>query len=129
MSRKHDTIALSSAEAEYVAASEVCQEAGWLWKLLSNLFEGLPSSTWIHCDNESYIRLTEDLMFHVRTKHINKKYHYIKSLVQDGIVELHYLPTGEQVADVLTKALPNKKLEYLRDKFGLVDISSLIERE
>ena len=68
-------------------------------------------------------------MFHAKTKHINNKYHYIRSLVRDGVVELHYLPTGEQVADVLTKVLPNKKLEYLRGKFGLVDISFLIERE
>jgi len=44
-------------------------------------------------------------------------------------MELHYLPTDEQVVNILTKALPNKKLEYLRDKLGLVDISSLIERD
>jgi len=129
MSRKQDTVALSSVEVEYVVASEVCQEVVWLGKLLSNLFEGLLSPTRIHCDNESCIRLTEDSVFHARTKHIDNKYHYIKSLVQDGVIELHYIPTDEQIANILTKALPNKKLEYLRDKLGLVDISSLIERE
>eukprot|EP00253_Pinus_taeda_P007825 PITA_07825 len=129
MSKKQDTVALSSVEDEYVVTSEVYQEVVWLGKLLSDLFEGPLSLTCIHCDNESCIRLTEEKVFHVRTKHINNKYHYIKSLVQDGVTELHYIPTNEQVADILTKALPNKKLEYLRNKLGLVDISSLIERE
>ena len=46
-----------------------------------------------------------------------------------GVVKLRYIPTDEQVVDILTKALPNKKLEYLRDKVGSVDISSVIERE
>jgi len=44
---------------------------------------------------ESCIRLTEDPVFHVRTKHINNKYHYIKSMVRDGVVKLHYIPTNE----------------------------------
>lgn len=121
-------IALSSAKVEYVVASEVCREAVWLKKLLSDLFEGTLSPTWIHCGNKNCISMTEDPVLHAKTKRINK-YHYIKSLVRDGVVELHYLPTDEQVADILTKALPNKKLEYLRGKPSLVDISSLIEKE
>lgn len=104
MSKKQDTIALSSVEAEYVASSKVCREVVWLRKLLLDLFEGPLSPTHIHCDNESCIRLTEDLMFHARTKHINNKYHYIRSLVRDVVMELHYLPTNEHVADILTKA-------------------------
>ena len=68
-------------------------------------------------------------MFHARTKHINNKYQYIIRLVRDGVMELHYLPTNEHVADILTKALPDKKLEYLRGNLGLVDMSSLIEGE
>jgi len=129
MSRKQDIVSLSSAKVEYVVASEVCQDAIWLWKLLSNLFGRLLSPTWIHCDNQSCIRLTEDPMFHAKMKDINNKYHYIRSLVQDRVMELCYLPIKEQVVDILIKALPNKKLEYMRSKLGLVDISSLVERE
>ncbi len=101
----------------------------WLRKLLLDLFEGPFNPTHIHYDNESCIRLTEDLVFHARTKHINNKYNYIRSLVRDGVIKMHYTLTDEQVADILTKALPNNKLEYLRNKLGLVDISSLTKRE
>ena len=68
-------------------------------------------------------------MFHGKTKHINNKYHYIRELVQNGVLQLQYISTNEQVVDILTKSLPNKKFAYLRDKLGLVDVSSLIERE
>ena len=68
-------------------------------------------------------------MFHGKTKYINKKYHYIQNPVQDGVLQLQYISTDEHVADILTKFLPNKKLVYFKDNLGLVDISSLIERE
>lgn len=129
MSRKQDSVALGSVESEYIATSEVDREVVWHQKLLANLFEGPLDPTIISCDNQSCIRLTEDPAFHAKTKHINNKYHYILSLVQDGIMKLQYISTNEQVANILTKSLPNKKLEYLRDKLGLVDISSQVERE
>ena len=96
---------------------------------MSDLFEGPMGPTTIHCDNTSCIRLFEDPTFHGKTKHINNKYHYIRKLVQDGVLQLQYMSTNEHVANILTKSLPNKKLVYLRDKLGLVDISSLVERE
>ena len=86
MSRKQDTVALSSAEAEYVAACEVSREAIWLRKLLSDLFEGPIDPTVIHCDNTSCIRFCEDTMFHGKTNHINNKYHYIQELVKNGVL-------------------------------------------
>ena len=129
MSRKQDTIALSSVEAKYNATCEVSREVVWLRKLLSDLFEGPMDPTVIHCDNTSCIRLSEDPIFHTKSKDIYNKYCYIQKLVQDGVVQLQYISTDEQVADIFTKSLPNTKLEYLRSKLGLVDISSLVERE
>eukprot|EP00253_Pinus_taeda_P036715 PITA_36715 len=70
MSRKQDTIALSSAGAEYVATYEVSKEAMWLRKLLSDLFEGPMDPTVIHCDNTSCIRLAEDPIYYGKEKHI-----------------------------------------------------------
>eukprot|EP00253_Pinus_taeda_P014136 PITA_14136 len=129
MSRKKETVALSNVEVEYVAACEVSREAVWLRKLLSDLFAGSLAPTIIHCDNTNCIRLFEDPMFHGKTKHINDKYDYIRMLVQDGVLKLEYVPTDEQIADILKKSLPNKKFVYFRDKLGLVDMSSLFERE
>lgn len=62
-------------------------------------------------------------------KHINNKYHCIRSLVQDGVVKLQYIMMDEQAADVLTKSLPNKKFEYFRCMLGLVDVTDLVVRE
>jgi len=101
----------------------------WLRKMLYDLFAGLLDPTIIHCDNTSCIRLSEDPIFHGKTKHIRNKYHYIQKLVQYGVLKLEYIPIDDQTADILTKSLPNKKLVYFRNKLGLVDISSLVERE
>jgi len=95
MSRKQDIVALSSVKVQYVVPSEECQEFVRPQKLVSNLFEGSISATQIHCDNESCIKLTEDLEFHAKKKYINNKYHYIRSLVLDGVVDLYYIPTNE----------------------------------
>jgi len=129
MSRKQEKVDLSSVEAKYVAGYEVSREAVWLRKLLSDLFKGPKDPIVILCDNTSCIRLFEDPVFHGKTKHINNKYHYIQELVQNGVLQLQYISTNEQVADILTKYLLNKKLVYLRYKLGLVDVSFLIERE
>jgi len=129
MSRKQEKVDLSSVEAKYVAGYEVSREAVWLRKLLSDLFKGPMDPTVILCDNTSCIHLFEDPIFHRKTKHINNKYHYIRELVQNGVLQLQYISTNEQGADILTKYLPNKKLVYLRYKLGLVDVSFLIERE
>eukprot|EP00253_Pinus_taeda_P001623 PITA_01623 len=91
MSRNQETIALSSAEAEYIAACEVSREAVWLRKMLSDLFAGPLDSTIIRCDNTSCIRLSKDPIFHGKMKHINSKYHYIRKLVQDGVLKLEYI--------------------------------------
>ena len=64
--------------------------------------------------------MTENLVFHDNSKHIEIKYHFIWDMVWKRAVKLKYVPTEEQVADVLTKPLAHVKLEYFRDKLGLV---------
>ena len=77
-------------------------------------------ATWIYCDNQSCIKLSENPVFHDKSKHIEIKYQYIRDLVEKGVVELHYITTDEQIADILTKHLSRVKLEYFRDKLGVV---------
>ena len=81
-SRKQKFVALSSAEAEYIAASMATCEAIWLRKLLVASFGQKIESTVIHCDNQSCIKLSENLVFHDRSKHIDIKYHFIRDCVQ-----------------------------------------------
>ena len=80
-SRKKSCVALSIAEAEYVAACLASCEVVWMRKLLSNLFDLQLDGTCIYCDNQSCVKLLENSMFHDRSKHIEIKYHYIKDMV------------------------------------------------
>ena len=74
-------MALSTVEAEYVAACSVSCEAIWLRKLLCDLFDLQMDATCIYCDNQSFVKLSENLVFHDKSKHINIKYHYIMYMV------------------------------------------------
>ena len=76
--------------------------------------------TCIYCDNQSCIKLSENPVFHDKSKHIEIKYQYIRDMVEKGVVKLQYIATDEQVADVLTKPLSKVKFEYFRDKLGVV---------
>jgi hypothetical protein len=80
-SRKHKSVALSTTEAEYMVACEACTEAVWLRKFISDLFDQIPESTIIYCDNQSCIRLSEHPVFHERSKHIEIKYYFIRDKV------------------------------------------------
>lgn len=119
-SRKQESIALNSAEVEYMAASIASCEAIWLRKLLVNLFRRRTEATNILCYNQSCIKLSENPVFHDQSKHIDIKCHFIRYCVQRGVVQLQYTPTGEQVADILTKALRRTKFVYFREKMGMI---------
>ena len=78
---KQGSIAQSTAEVEYIAASDAYKEAVWLIKLVFDLFGGKLDSTIIHCDNQSCIKLSENPVFHDRSKHIEMRHHFIRDLV------------------------------------------------
>jgi hypothetical protein len=127
--RKQSSVALSTAEAEYIALSVAVREAVWLRKVLTDLFDHEMDPTIIHCDNQSCVKLSENPVFHDRSKHIEIKYHYIRDMVQRKAVHVQYLPTHEQIADVFTKPRAKMKFEYFRETLGLVENASLAERE
>jgi hypothetical protein len=128
-SRKQKYVTLSTAEAEYMAACEACTEAIWLRKLISDVFDQILESTIIYCDNQSCIRLSEQPLFHERSKHIKIKYYFIRDKVQEGEVKLEYIPTDEQTTYILTKPLSRIKFAYFREKMEIMEITPLAERE
>ena len=77
-------------------------------------------TTVILCDNQSCINMTENPMFHDRSKHIEIRYFYIRDMMQKGAIKLQYVSTDEQVADILTKPLSRVKFEHFQDKLGVV---------
>jgi hypothetical protein len=79
--REEDISALSTAEAKYIATSVASREALWLRKLLAGIFDLEFEPTLIHCDNQSCVRISENFVFHDKSKHIEIKYHYIRDMV------------------------------------------------
>ena len=113
-------MALNTSELEYITANVASCEATWLRKLLAKIFDLELEPTLIHCDNQSCVNLTENLVFHDKSKHIKIKYQYIRDMVQRGVVELQYISTDERIAGILTKPLSRLKYEYFRDKLGVL---------
>jgi hypothetical protein len=118
-SRKQEIVTLSTAEAEYVAATHAAKEAIWLKRLVGEIFHPLDGPITLLCDNQSAIALTKDNAHHTRTKHIDIRYHFIRYTVQDGRIKIVYCPTNENVVDTFTKLLPSIKAKHFAVALGL----------
>eukprot|EP00253_Pinus_taeda_P010021 PITA_10021 len=127
--RKQRSVALSSAEAEYIAASQAACEAIWMQKILVGLFGQRMDPTVIYCDNQSCIKLSENPIFHDRSKHIDIRYHHLRDCMVKRMMLLLYVSTEEHDADILTKALSKCKFEFHKDRIKVTDNPFLVERE
>lgn len=113
-SKLQPTVALSSAEAEYMAACAAVQEAIHLRLLMHDLGFEQKEATVIYEDNQGCIALSDNPVFHKRTKHIDIRYHFIRERVTSKEIELKYVATEHQLADLLTKGLPKPRVIALR---------------
>jgi hypothetical protein len=113
---KKNSVALSFVKAEYMASSQASCEALWLRKLLVGLFGVQLRPTMIYYDNQSCIKVSKNPFFHNKCKNIEIQYHFIRDYVQRGAVELQYISTDEQVADILTKSLGKGKFVFFREQ-------------
>ena len=118
-SRKQEIITLSTAEAEYVAATHAAKECIWLKRLAEPLFGSARHCTTLYCDNQAALRLATDDNYHARTKHIDIRYHFIRQTISDKQIDIKYCPTEEMTADILTKALPKFKVAIHSQTLGI----------
>lgn len=112
-SKKQDTVAQSSAEAEYLAAGLPTQQSLWLRRILEDIGKKQEGSLQLHCDNKSAIVMAKNPVFHSRTRHINIKHHFIRSVIEEGDVQLAFCSSQEQLANIFAKALPEKNFSNL----------------
>ena len=118
-SKKQEIVSLSTTESEYVAATHAAKEALWLRELIAQVFDTIVEPTTLFVDNQSAIALTKDHQYHARTKHIDIRYHFIRWIVEKGSIRIIYCPTGDMVADALTKPLPSFKIKHFATELGL----------
>ena len=118
-SKKQASVALSTAEAEYIALASTAQESLWLQQLVTDLQKVSPKPMVLFEDNQSAISMTKNPQFHGRSKHIAIKYHFIREQVSSGKVKLQYCRTNDMVADIMTKGLNGEQFEKLRLMAGV----------
>ena len=118
-SKKQQIVALSSMEAEYIALTSTAKEALWLRKIEAEL-KGRRESMIIHEDNQSAIKLASNSITNDRSKHIDVRYHFIRDRIHRGEINLNYIPTKFQLADLMTKGLPKDQHYALAKGMGLV---------
>lgn len=123
-SKLQPTVAVSTAEAEYMSAAAAVKEGLWLRKLMADL--GYPTNINIFADNQSAIKLLRNPISSLRSKHIDVVHHFARERVMRGEVTFSYISTTDQMADILTKALPGIKHHQCKEDMGVKEVSRVI---
>ena len=111
-------VALSTTEAEYVAATEASKDMIWLQRFMKELGKKQENSR-LYSDNQSAIHLANSSYFHSRTKHIHLKYHFIRFVLDGELLKLENIHTSHNPADMLTKGVTREKLSSYLVSIGL----------
>lgn len=117
--KKQDNVSLSSAEAEYRAMSETVKELKWLKELFDSFRMPSPTPMRLFCDSKSAIHIAANPVFHERTKHIERDCHHVRDAVKKKLITTEHVTSKNQLADILTKALPRPLFEDLLSKLGV----------
>lgn len=119
ISRRQKSVALSTTEAEFVAASEASKEAVWLMRLLNEITE-LSSVPRLLIDNMSAVKLVKNPVFHKRSKHIEVRHFFVREKVEEGQLTVEHVPSESQLADILTKPLCRDTFVKIRELLGII---------
>ena len=124
-SQKQKVVALSTCEAEYMAATTAACQGVWLARLLAELKGKESSAISLKIDNQSAFQLSKNPVFYDRSKHIDVRYHYIRECIEEDRVKVESIGTAEQLADILTKALGQDRFCELRSRIGVINVENL----
>jgi hypothetical protein len=117
---KENYVALSTAKAEYIVVGHCCVQLLWMMQTLRDYGYKL-SKVPLLCDNESAIYMADNPVEHSRTKHIDIRYHFLRDHQQKGDIEIVYVSTHNQLADIFTKPLDDKTFSKLRNELNILD--------
>lgn len=112
--RKEKSVALSTTESEFMAASDTAKEVVWLERLLKDLVSVSVSKPALLVDNQSAIKLIKNPEQHQRSKHIDVRFHFVRELYEKNVFNIEYVNTEFQIADICTKPLAKERYEKLR---------------
>ncbi|KAK1434088.1 hypothetical protein QVD17_11006 [Tagetes erecta] len=118
--RKQRTVSRSSTESEYKALADTVAELTWLQALLRELGIPTKSAPTLWCDNLGATYLSANPVFHARTKHVEVDFHFVREKVAAGKLQVQYISTGDQIADIFTKPLATDRHIFLRSKLQVV---------
>nr|GEW82412.1 copia protein [Tanacetum cinerariifolium] len=121
-SKKHKSTVISTTEAEYIAMSRCCAQILWMRSQLIDYgfaFDNIP----LYYDNKSAVALCCNNVYHSGSKHVDIRHHFIRDQVENGVVELYFVTTNYQLADIFTKALPRERFEFLLLRLGMKSMS------
>ena len=121
-SKKQNVVARSSTEAEFRSVALGICEVLWIRQLLEELKISSTLPMKLCCDNKTTILIAHNLVLHNRTKHVEVDKHFIKEKLENGLICMLYIPTTEQVADMLTKGIRTKQFDILIGKLAMEDI-------
>ena len=118
-SRKQPIVTLSTTETEFVVASACACQAIWLRNILEEVHFKQQGPTLIYCDNSSTIKLSKNPMMHGKNKHIDVRFHFLRDLSKEGIIDLIYCKSEEQITNIMTKPLKLSAFQKLRNLLGV----------
>lgn len=123
-SKKQPVVTLSTTEAEFIAAASCACQGIWMRRVLDKLGCNQSKCTAIFCDNSSTIKLSRNPVMHGRSKHIDVRFHFLRELTRDGVVELVHCGSQSQFADIMTKPLKLETFERMRELLGICKVPS-----
>jgi hypothetical protein len=124
-SKKQNFVALSTVKVEYVAAGSCCVQLLWMWQTLKDYGCTL-NHVPLLCDNESAIKIAYNPCEHSRTKHIDIWHHFLRDRAIKGDIVISYVRTNEQLTDIFTKLLDERRFWELRSELSIIDSHNLV---
>jgi len=127
MSKKQNSVSLSTAEVEYIAAGACCAQILYMKQTLLDygvVLDNVP----LLCDNQSAVKLANNMLQHTRSKHIDICHHFLRDHVAKGDISLENVVTKNQLADVFTKPLDEARFSMLRNELNVLDLSNFTKK-